>query len=226
MTASDSSGEEPSQGMDGWSEANPETNEDHDDQPAEDERSLGVGVVTIATSRSLATDAAGEAVVTALKTAGHEIATREHIGSDHDRVQSIVSRTIDRDDVDLVVTAGATSVEPSDVTIEAVEPLLDKKLTAFSDLFTKLAYDAIGSRAVASRTAAGVTDGVPVFSLPGNEDATRLALEEIILPEADHLVALAREAPDEDKWAADESSESDDGDGDGDEGEEATNGGE
>ncbi|MDQ2049954.1 molybdopterin-binding protein [Natronolimnohabitans sp. A-GB9] len=210
MTASDSSGDETSQGStDGWSEAKPETNEDHDEQPAEEERSLGIGVVTIATSRSLATDAAGEAVVTALKAAGHEIATREHIGNDHDRVQSIVSRTIDRDDVDLVVTAGATSIEPSDVAIEAVEPLLDKKLSAFGELFTKLAYDAVGTRAVASRTAAGVTDGVPVFSLPGNEDAARLALEEIILPEADHLVALARETPDEDKWAAAESSESD-----------------
>lgn len=187
-------------------ERNGRTDPECDDTlPArDDERCLGIAVLTIATERSLATDAAGEAIATALETAGHELATREHLGSDHDRVQSIVSRMIDRDDVDLVVTAGATSVEPSDVTIEAVEPLLDKRMTAFDELFTRLAYDEVGTRVVAARTVAGVADSVPVFCLPGNEGATRLGFEDIILPEALHLVDLAREDRDEDRWAVHE----------------------
>ncbi|SFB70919.1 molybdenum cofactor biosynthesis protein B [Halobiforma haloterrestris] len=179
---------------------------------------LGTAVVTVASNRSLATDEAGEAVVTALEDAGHELVTREHVSPEHDRVQSIVLRVIERDDVDVVVTAGATSVEPDDVVIEAVEPLLDKELTAFRDLFTSLAYEEVGTRVVASRTLAGVSEGKPVFCLPGNADAARLGTESIILPEARNLVALAAPA-DED---GDESEgEDEDGDEDEDEGERA-----
>ena len=187
----------------------PDEERNADEQPPDegddiDGRSLGVGVVTIATDRSLESDGAGEAIITGLKRADHEVATREHIGSDHDRIQSTVSRMLDRDDVDVIVTGGSTSVEPSDVTIEAVEPLLEKRLSAFEDLFTTLSYEAVGTRVVAARTIAGVTDGTPVFCLPGNEDAARLGLEELILPEVHNLVSLAREDIAQDRWAVDE----------------------
>ncbi|GAB3672438.1 MogA/MoaB family molybdenum cofactor biosynthesis protein [Halopiger thermotolerans] len=153
---------------------------------------LGASIVTIAANRSLEDDPAGAAVVETLEAGGFDLATREHVAPSHDRVQSIVLRMIERDDVDLVVTAGATSVEPDDVVIEAVETLLDKELTAFQELFTSLAYERVGTRVVAARTLAGVAEGTPVFCLPGDADGARLATTEIIVPEADYLVDLAR----------------------------------
>ena len=179
-----------------------ERNENGDEHRAAEEAGterdpLGVSVVTISADRELESDPAGNIIVTALEEAGHEVATREHIDADHDRVQSIVSRLIDRGDVDVVVTSGATSVEPSDIVIEAVEPLLEKKLTAFSELFTALGYEAVGSQIVAARTVAGVADGVPIFCLPGKAPAARLGMEKIILPEMGHLVGVARAHRDE-----------------------------
>ncbi|RQH00305.1 MogA/MoaB family molybdenum cofactor biosynthesis protein [Natrarchaeobius oligotrophus] len=153
---------------------------------------LGAGVVTIASTRTLESDAAGEAIGTAIERAGHDLATREHVGPDHDRVQAIVLRIIERKDVDVVVTAGAAGVEPSDVAIEAIEPLLEKELSSFRELFTTLAYQEVGTRVVAARTLAGVAQGTLVFCLPGNVDAARLGIEEIIVPEAAHLVELVR----------------------------------
>lgn len=180
---------------------------------ASDDAPLEASVVTVASDRSLASDAAGTAVETALEEAGHDLTTREHVAPDHDRVQSIVLRMIERGDVDLVITAGATSVEPDDVVIEAVEPLLDKELTTFRELFTSLGYEAVGTRVLAARTLAGVADGKLVFCLPGNADAARLGTEEIILPEARHLVDLARDEADDvdenDEGDADESGEGD-----------------
>ncbi|SDJ98740.1 MogA/MoaB family molybdenum cofactor biosynthesis protein [Natronorubrum texcoconense] len=179
-----------------------ETNENGDEdrtvEEVDAERDpLGVSVVTISADRELESDPAGNVIVTALEEAGHDVATREHIDADHDRVQSIVSRLIDRGDVDVVVTSGATSVEPSDVAIEAVEPLLEKELTAFSELFTALGYEAVGSQIVAARTIAGIADDVPIFCLPGKAPAARLGIEEIILPEMRHLVGVARAHRDE-----------------------------
>ncbi|SEH12634.1 molybdenum cofactor biosynthesis protein B [Natronorubrum sediminis] len=169
-----------------------------------DDPQLCAGVVTISTDRTLESDAAGGAIVTALKKGGHEVATREHVGADLDRVQGTVSRLIDRDDVDIVVTAGATSVEPDDIAIEAIRPLLGKELPAFADVFTSLSFDNVGTRVIAARPLAGVADGVPVFCLPGDEDAARLGAEEIILPEVTHLVSLAREELEETRWTSDD----------------------
>lgn len=165
---------------------------------------LCTGVVTIASSRSLESDGAGEVITEVLEESGNEIAVREHVGADHDKVQSIVSRLIDRDDVDIVLTAGATGVEPTDTTIEAVKPLLSKELTAFGELFTALAYEQVGTKVVTARTLAGVTDGTPVFCLPGHADAVRLALAEIILQEAARIIDLAAEDESDGEASADE----------------------
>ncbi|ELY47902.1 MogA/MoaB family molybdenum cofactor biosynthesis protein [Natronorubrum bangense] len=169
-----------------------------------DSRSLGVGVITIATDRAIGNDIAGETIMKLLKKDDHEIVIREHVETDHDQVQSTASRLLDRDDVDMIVTGGATSIEPEDVTIEAVEPLLEKELTAFSELFTTLLYDEIGTRVIGARTIAGVADGIPVFCLPGNEPAVRLGLEGIILPEIHQLLALTRATDDEDEPSSDD----------------------
>ncbi|ELZ07518.1 MogA/MoaB family molybdenum cofactor biosynthesis protein [Natrialba aegyptia] len=174
---------------------------------------LGVGIVTIADDRTLESDPAGEDLNDEFTQAGHEVAMREHVSPDHDKVQSIVSRVIDRDDVDIVVTAGGTSVEPSDRTIEAVTPLLEKRLETFSELLTTILYEANGSRALAARTTAGVTDGRPVFCLPGNADAARLAATELIIPECRHLAELARPAESADDSTAAEGANGSDNEG-------------
>ncbi|WP_226040216.1 molybdopterin-binding protein [Natrinema sp. DC36] len=184
-------------------------NETDSDATEPGDGTLCTGVVTIASDRSLEADAAGETINEALEDDGNEIVVREHVGSDYDKVQSIVSRLIDRNDVEVVITAGATGVEPNDITVEAVGPLLEKKLTTFSELFTALAYERTGTQAVTARTLAGIAEGTPVFCLPGHPEATRLALEEIILSEAARIVDLAREEEPDDGDEADTDGEAD-----------------
>jgi len=154
--------------------------------------SLGVAVVTVSSSRSLEEDDSGDAVEGLVEAAGHEVVTRELVPDDIDRVQGIVDRMTGRGDVDLVVTTGGTGVTPDDVTPEAVAPLLDRELPGFGELFRSRSAAEVGTRAMLSRAIGGVADGVPVFCLPGSENAARLGVEELIVPEAPHLVGMAR----------------------------------
>lgn len=169
--------------------AEPDPGSDDDAAPSNGE--IGGAVVTVSADGTIEDDAAGDAIVDAFDAEGHEIAIRELIDRDHDNVQAKVSRLIDRDDVDIVVTAGGTGIEPEDATVEAVRPLLEKELSAFSELFYALAFDEIGTKAVTIRTLAGVSDRTPVFCLPNEPVATSSAVESIIVPEAGRLVALA-----------------------------------
>ncbi|MFC7096749.1 MogA/MoaB family molybdenum cofactor biosynthesis protein [Halobaculum marinum] len=163
-----------------------------DDHHAHDLDALGYAVVTVSTSRSHEDDPAGDAIEAAVADAGDEAVVREIIADDFDGVQETVDRLIDRDDVDCVVTTGGTGVTPDDVTVEAVTPLFDKELPGFGELFRSLSREEIGTMVVGTRATAGVADGVPVFCLPGSENAARLGSEAIIVEEAGHLAGLAR----------------------------------
>ena len=169
------------------------------DHHAHDLDELGVAILTVSSSRRLEDDPAGDAIAAAIEGAGNEISVRELVGDDHDGIQGTVGRLVGREDTDGVVTTGGTGVTPDDVTVEAVEPLFDKRLPGFGELFRTLSYEEIGTKVVGTRATAGITDGVPVFCLPGSENAVRLGSEEIIVEELPHLAGLARRDEDEDE---------------------------
>ena len=156
-----------------------------------DVETLGVALVTVSSSRSLDDDPAGDALARTFEAAGHEVVTRDLVRDDYDGVQSALSPLAKRDDVDVVVTTGGTGVTPDDVTVEAAEQLFAKRLPGFGELFRRESYDEVGVMVVATRATAGIVAGVPVFCLPGSENAARLG-GEIAVEAAGHLAGLAR----------------------------------
>ncbi|WP_280587495.1 molybdenum cofactor biosynthesis protein B [Halorubrum sp. Boch-26] len=162
-----------------------------------DADSIAVAVVTVSSSRSLDEDPSGDYVAAAFEEAGHEVAVRELVPDEYDSVQGTVDRLARRKDTDVVVTTGGTGVTPDDVTPEAVAGLFAKKLPGFGELFRRLSQEEIGTRTIGSRATAGIASATPVFCLPGSENAVRLGVDEIILPEVGHLVGLAGRGVDE-----------------------------
>jgi len=179
-----------------------------------DVHELGVAVLTVSSSRSLDDDPAGDAIAAALEEAGHELATRELVPDDYDRVQGTIHNLVGREDVDTVVTTGGTGVTPDDVTVEAATQLFDKELPGFGELFRQRSYEEVGTMVVATRATAGVSDGTPVFCLPGSENAATLGAK-LVVDTAGHLRGLA--ARDDEHGHGDheheDSDHSDDGDG-------------
>jgi molybdenum cofactor biosynthesis protein B len=161
--------------------------------------SVAVAVVTVSSSRSVDEDPAGDYVAAAFEEAGHDVAVRELIDDDYDSVQGTVDRLARRKDTDAVVTTGGTGVTPDDVTPEAVRGLFAKRLPGFGELFRRLSHEEVGTRTIGSRATAGVVSATPVFCLPGSENAVRLGVDEIVLPEVGHLAGLAARGLDEEE---------------------------
>ena len=180
------------EGHDGHYDDHDDHHDHHDEHHRHDVGNVGYAVVTVSSSRSIEDDPSGDAIATAAENAGGEVVTREVVRDDYDGVQGAVNNLVDRDDVDCVVTTGGTGVTPDDVTVEAIEPLFDKTLPGFGELFRALSREEIGTMVVATRATAGIAGDVPVFCLPGSENAARLGAEEIITEQAGHLAGLAR----------------------------------
>ena len=88
--------------------------------------------------------------------------------------------------IDVIITTGGTGFTGRDVTPEAVEPLFEKKMDAFSALFLVVSFQKIGTSAIQSRATAGVAGATYIFCLPGSPGACRDAWDEILVHQLDY----------------------------------------
>lgn len=145
-------------------------------------------VLTISDTKTPETDTSGQLIRELLEKAGHAVRGSAIVKDEPAQVQAVIREQCADPDIQAVILTGGTGITSRDSTFEAVEALLDKRLTGFGELFRFLSYQEIGPAAMLSRAQAGVCQGRIVFSLPGSPNACRLAMEKLIIPELGHLV--------------------------------------
>ena len=148
-------------------------------------------VVTVSDTRTPETDTGGARVAELLGRAGHPVVLRQIVPDEVEEIADAVRTLLARGDTRAVILTGGTGVAPRDVTPDVVEPLLDRVVFGFGELFRALSYEDIGSAALLSRALAGIAGGKLVFAIPGSRGAVTLAMEKLILPELGHLAAEA-----------------------------------
>ena len=147
-------------------------------------------VLTISDTRTEATDTSGTAIVQALEQANHQVTGRQLVRDEPETVRDVVLEQAGT--VDVVITTGGTGLTSRDSTYEAIAGVLHKRIDGFGELFRALSFADIGSAAMLSRACAGTIDRTAIFSLPGSENAVRLAMTRLILPELGHIVRELR----------------------------------
>ena len=115
---------------------------------------------------------------------------REIVHDDRGAIAALVRAGIANPEIDAVILTGGTGVAPRDVTYEAVQDLLEKRLDGFGELFRSLSYEQIGAAAMLSRAIAGIVGQTVIFALPGSSKAVELGVERLIAPELGHVVGL------------------------------------
>jgi len=152
--------------------------------------SVPCAVLTVSDTRHESTDASGALILRTLRGAGHAVVDYRILKDDPRRIVSHLRALAKRARARVVLLTGGTGVGVRDSTFEAVSGLLDKRLDGFGEIFRALSYRKIGSAAMLSRAVAGTYRGMVLFSMPGSEDAVRLAMTRLILPEIPHLAGL------------------------------------
>jgi len=147
---------------------------------------LGIAVLTVSDTRTLADDKSGTTLADRIVAAGHTLAAREIIVDDVDAIRVIVKRWIANPDVDAIITTGGTGFTGRDVTPEAIEPLFEKRMDGFSIAFHMLSHAKIGTSTIQSRATAGVAGATYIFCLPGSPGACRDGWDGILAPQLDY----------------------------------------
>jgi molybdopterin adenylyltransferase len=147
---------------------------------------LKIAVLTISDTRSLKDDKSGALLVQRIVNAGHFVVERSIVPDDIEAIRGRVRSWIADPLIDVVITTGGTGFTGRDVTPEAIEPLFEKKMDAFSALFLVVSFPKIGTSAIQSRATAGIANSTYIFCLPGSPGACKDAWDEILVHQLDY----------------------------------------
>ena len=151
-------------------------------------RKVGCMVITCSDTRTPETDTSGQLIQKLLKEQGHTIAAYHLVKDEPTQIKARIAEGTGNEQVQAIIINGGTGISRRDSTFEAVDAMLEKRLDGFGEVFRYLTYQDIGSPAIMSRATAGIIKGRVLFSTPGSENAVRLAMEKLILPELGHLI--------------------------------------
>jgi molybdenum cofactor biosynthesis protein B len=145
-----------------------------------------IAVLTVSDTRTLAEDKSGQTLADRILGAGHMLAARHIVTDEKPAIRECVEAWSKDPDIDVIITTGGTGFTGRDVTPEALEPIFEKRMDGFSEVFHRISYDKIGTSTIQSRATGGVLNATFVFVLPGSPGACRDAWDGIIKAQLDY----------------------------------------
>ncbi len=147
---------------------------------------VGIAVLTVSDTRSLENDKSGDTLAARIGEAGHVLKGRAIVTDDKAAIAAQVRAWTLDPEIDVVITTGGTGFTGRDVTPEALEPLFEKKMDGFSEVFHRISYDKIGTSTIQSRATGGVANATFIFVLPGSPGACKDAWDGILKAQLDY----------------------------------------
>lgn len=150
---------------------------------------ISAAIITVSTTRTRENDTSGKAIMEIL-TANKIPVTFYQIVPD--RVEKIRDAWFQAmKQTNCIIINGGTGLTHDDCTIEAISPLLEKRIEGFGEFFRMKSIQQIGTAAMLSRAVAGTSKGKAIFCIPGSTPAVTLATTELIVPEIAHILSHA-----------------------------------
>jgi molybdopterin adenylyltransferase len=147
---------------------------------------VNIAVLTVSDTRTLANDTSGDALADRIAKAGHRVAARAIEKDDAGAIERQLRAWIADPRIDVAITTGGTGITGRDVTPEAFDRVMEKRIEGFGELFRMLSYQKIGTSTMQSRALGGVAGGTYLFALPGSTGAVKDAWDDILLSQLDN----------------------------------------
>ncbi|MCL2780265.1 MAG: MogA/MoaB family molybdenum cofactor biosynthesis protein [Actinomycetia bacterium] len=150
-------------------------------------RAISAAVITCSdrSAAGLRADVSGELAAELLAAAGQEVLSRAVVRDDVADIRAAVSSALALG-VDVVLTTGGTGLAPTDVTPEAVRPMLDREIPGIAEALRSGAAARVPT-SVLSRGVAGSIGRTLVVTLPGSTGGVRDGLA-VLAPLFAHII--------------------------------------
>lgn len=145
-------------------------------------------IIVTSDTRRPETDETGREAMRLLEEAGHRVTAYMILRNEVEEIRRAVSELMGRDEIQVIITSGGTGISSRDNTIEAIHPILEKRIEGFGELFRRLSYEEVGEAAILSRAMAGIAGRKLIVCLPGSRRAVELGLRRILIPALGHII--------------------------------------
>jgi molybdopterin adenylyltransferase len=156
--------------------------------PINQKTTTNFALLVTSDTRTEKEDETGRTAKHLIEAEGHVVVSHTIIPNIAERIRTELERMLHDNSIRIIITSGGTGIGIKDYTFAVVSTLFEKEMPGFGELFRKLSYDEIGGAAIMSRATAGVINKHLVFCLPGSQNAIKLALLKIILPNVGHML--------------------------------------
>lgn len=142
-----------------------------------------VAIITVSDKghRGEREDRSGKYVMQYFKEKGWEIADYEIVPDEKDMISKKLKDISDNEKADLILTTGGTGFSPRDVTPEATDGVIEKKVPGFSEII-RIGGQKKTPRAILSRGVSGIRKKTLIINLPGSIKGVKDSLELIYRP--------------------------------------------
>ena len=156
-----------------------------------------VGIVTLSDkgAKGERQDLSGPKIRELLPKDKYEVISYTMLPDDREKIRRELIRLSDEVKCDLILTTGGTGFSERDVTPEATEEVIERKVPGIPEAIRAYSMT-ITKRAMLSRATAGIRGKTLIVNLPGSPKAVRESLEYIIDALAHGLEILSGDARD------------------------------
>ena len=150
---------------------------------------ISAAIITVSTTRTRENDTSGKAIEQILRENQIPVTYYTIVSDQVEKIRDAWFLAMKQ--ANCIIINGGTGLTHDDCTIEAISPLLEKRIEGFGEFFRIKSIQQIGTAAMLSRAVAGTCKGKAVFCIPGSTPAVTLATTELIVPEIAHILSHA-----------------------------------